>query len=97
VTLFNTLTPDNLKLLKAIAHERPSTVSQLAELTGRGQSNVSRALQDLTKLQIVRMVRQGREIRPEIVSPQWQINVVEGTWRGNCSPPPGDHGRDGFG
>jgi predicted transcriptional regulator len=80
VTVFNTLTPANLKLLRVIAIERPSTVSQLAKLTDRKQSNVSRTLQDLSKLGIVRMVRHGREIRPEIISPHLHLNVVEGTW-----------------
>lgn len=66
--LLGVLTPANRALMQLIATERPETVSRLAQLVNRAQPNVSRALQDLAKHGLVRLVRDGMSIRPELVA-----------------------------
>jgi predicted transcriptional regulator len=51
----------------------------LALHLGRAQSNVSRTLQRLAGLGLVRLVREGREVRPELVSTEIKVNLVTRT------------------
>jgi predicted transcriptional regulator len=67
-TLLSALTGDALKLLNVIATTPSTTVSGLAQRLGKAQSNVSRSLQRLAAYGIVRLVREGREVRPELVA-----------------------------
>ncbi len=71
----------NLGLLVKIAQERPETVSQLAALTGRAQSNVSRSLQDLARHGLVRMVREGKQIRPVLAATEVRLDLNDGSCR----------------
>jgi len=68
VGAFGVLTPSNTELLQLILHNRPSSVSELSKLAGRQQSNVSRSLQDLARNGLVRLVRDGMTIRPELAA-----------------------------
>ncbi|WP_255542431.1 helix-turn-helix domain-containing protein [Azospirillum sp. INR13] len=67
--------------MQLIATERPETVSRLAQLANRAQPNVSRALQDLAKHGLVRLVRDGMSIRPELVAAEIDVDLVRGTCR----------------
>lgn len=71
----------NLELLQFIAQERPESVSALAERLGRAQSNVSRSLQALARHGLVRMVREGKVIRPQLVARHVDIDVAQGKCR----------------
>jgi len=62
------LNPSNTELLQLILHNNPSSVLELAKLAGRQQSNVSRSLQDLARSGLIRLVRDGKTIRPELVA-----------------------------
>lgn len=79
--LLSVLTPANRALMHLIATERPETVSRLAQLADRAQPNVSRALQDLAKHGLVRLVRDGMSIRPELVAAEIDVDLVQGTCR----------------
>lgn len=79
--LLGVLTPANRALMQLIAAERPETVSRLAQLANRAQPNVSRALQDLAKHGLVRLVRDGMSIRPELVAAEIDVDLVRGTCR----------------
>jgi len=79
--LLGVLTPANRALMQLIAAERPETVSRLAHLADRAQPNVSRALQDLAKHGLVRLVRDGMSIRPELVAAEIDVDLVRGTCR----------------
>ena len=52
----NVLSKENQHLLKVIAEQQPQSVTELAALTGRAVSNVSRTLKTLDGLGIVRLV-----------------------------------------
>jgi len=79
VSVLGVLTESNLVLMQLIASERPESVSRLAQLSGRSQPNVSRALQDLAKRGLVRLVRDGLSIRPELAAKEVGIDLERGT------------------
>ena len=78
-SLLNALTEETLELLQTLALSQPATVNELATQVGKAQSNVSRTLQRLAGHGIVRLVRDGREVRPELVSTELKVNLVKKT------------------
>ena len=78
-SLLSALTEDALEMLHVIATTPATTVSGLAQRLGKAQSNVSRALQRLAAYGIVRLVREGREVRPELVSAEIKVNLLDKT------------------
>jgi predicted transcriptional regulator len=73
------LTSEAFTLLSTLANQKPSSVSELAQLTGRTQPNVSRSLHLLANQGIVRLVREGREVRPELLTTRIEIDLATGT------------------
>lgn len=71
----------NLDLLRIIIQAQPATVSELAQLVGRAQPNVSRALQQLAKHGLIRLERDGKEVRPVPVAREIDIDLATGTYR----------------
>jgi predicted transcriptional regulator len=71
----------NLELLRIIASERPESISRLAEHVGRAQPNISRALQQLLRYGLIRLVREGKEVRPELAVAEIDIDLKLGTYR----------------
>ncbi|EII3002035.1 HVO_A0114 family putative DNA-binding protein [Vibrio cholerae] len=60
----NVLSKENQYLLKVIAEQQPQSVTELANLTGRAVSNVSRTLKTLDCLGIVCLVRISGQVKP---------------------------------
>lgn len=56
----NVLSKENQHLLKVIAEQQPQSVTELAVLTGRAVSNVSRTLKTLGKYNLVEMQKSQR-------------------------------------
>lgn len=56
--------PGNRELLALIAHRRPRSISELAELSGRAQPNVSRSLSALLRAGLVEIDQVGRASVP---------------------------------
>lgn len=79
-SLLAALTPEALELLKVLLQGRPVSVSQLGEITGRAQSNISRSLQQLAKYRLIRLVREGREVRPEPIARTVRVDLATGTY-----------------
>ena len=77
--IISVLTPANRTIMKLIAREQPSSVSMLAELSGRTQSNVSRALQGMARHGLVELVRDGITVRPVLAVAEVEINLAKGT------------------
>ncbi|HUN41947.1 MAG TPA: helix-turn-helix domain-containing protein [Acetobacteraceae bacterium] len=78
--------PGNLDLLRIINQERPASVSGLAERTGRAQSNVSRSLQVLARYGLIRLERDGKEVRPVPLAHAVDVDLTAGTCRTLASP-----------
>jgi predicted transcriptional regulator len=72
--------PELMDLLQVIHQQRPESVGRLAELTGRAQSNVSRSLQQLAKHDLIRLVREGREVRPVPTVVKVSVSLDQGTY-----------------
>lgn len=53
----NMLSKESQQLLKVIAEQQPQSVTELATLTGRAVSNVSRTLKTLGKYNLVEMTK----------------------------------------
>ena len=60
--------------------KHPVSVTQLGALTGRAQPNISRSLQRLAKHRLIRLVREGREVRPEPIARTVRVDLATGTY-----------------
>lgn len=82
-SLSKVLAPESVELLRLLSGYSPPSVSDLAKKLGRSQSNVSRTLTLLARHGFVRMVRCGRQSRPEVVAPRMQIqyDLATGAFR----------------
>jgi predicted transcriptional regulator len=78
--LLSTLTSEALELLKLISERAPGNVQELATLSGRSQPNVSRSLQVLARHGLLKMVRQGREVRPVPMAREVRVDLRTGTY-----------------
>ena len=73
--------PENLDLLRMIAEEAPRSVSELAARAGRAQANVSRALHRLATHGLVRLERDGKQVRPQLVAQEVRVDLARSTYR----------------
>jgi predicted transcriptional regulator len=72
-SLAEVLSDENRALLKIIADSQPESISGLAELTGRKQSNLSRTLKTMSSYGLVEMVRENRHVKPIAKATEFQI------------------------
>lgn len=62
------LSAGNRELLRVIAEKAPASLEELAEITGRAASNLSRTLKTMETYGLVRLEKgQGRKVAPRIV------------------------------
>jgi predicted transcriptional regulator len=74
--LVKLLSPDNLRLLRLIGQSKPRSLRELAELTGRKASNLSRTLKKLESAGIVEMrPGPGRARIPALVARRVRLEV----------------------
>ena len=78
--LLAALSPEALDLLSVILQERPASIADVVRLTGRAQPNVSRSLQQLAGHGLVRLVRTGREVRPEPLVRTLRVDLMTGAY-----------------
>ena len=78
--LLAALSPEALELLSVMLQEHPASIADVVRLTGRAQPNVSRSLQQLATYGLVRLVRTGREVRPEPLVRTLQVDLMHGTY-----------------
>lgn len=78
--LLAALSREALDLLGVLLRERPASVTELVARSGRAQPNVSRSLQVLAGYGLVRLVREGREVRPEPVASALRVDLATGTY-----------------
>jgi predicted transcriptional regulator len=64
----NVLSKENQQLLKVIAEQQPQSVTELASLTGRAVSNVSRTLKTLEGAGIVQLVKSNNSTQSKSIS-----------------------------
>lgn len=60
------LSATNRAMLCTIAEREPGSIEELAEMTGRAKSNLSRTMKTMIDYGIVRMERSGRKLAPKL-------------------------------
>jgi predicted transcriptional regulator len=73
--LLRLLTPQNRKLLAVIRDKKPQSIAELAELTGRAQSNLTRTLGKLEAIGFVRFKTVERRKVPTAPVHSLRINI----------------------
>jgi len=63
----------NQELLKTIIKHKPQSLKELAELTGRHTSNLSRSLKTMERIGLVELTRNGRKVCPTVVATEFRI------------------------
>lgn len=73
--LAGVLSDENRQLLKTMCSAQPQTVAELAKLSGRAPSNLSRTLKNLQAHGLVRLHRANgaRSIRPEAIATEFMV------------------------
>jgi predicted transcriptional regulator len=71
---------EHMEILQVIHKDQPGTVSELSKLVGRAQPNISRSLQQLAKHGLIKLVREGREVRPLPCVESISISLAKGTY-----------------
>lgn len=74
-SLANVLSKENQQLLKVIAEQKPQSVTELAILTGRAVSNVSRTLKTLGKHNLVEMKNTKTMLSPKVIHQKFIVVV----------------------
>lgn len=73
--LAGVLSDENRALLRLIQEKQPRTVQELAELSGRAASNLSRTLRNLESYGLVKLHRSSntRAVRPEALATEFLV------------------------
>lgn len=74
-SIANVLSKENQQLLKVIAEQKPQSVTELAVLTGRAVSNVSRTLKTLGKYNLVEMQSTKTMLSPRVIHQEFLVVV----------------------
>ncbi|MGN6227016.1 MAG: HVO_A0114 family putative DNA-binding protein [Dyella sp.] len=75
-SLAEVLSDENLALLRVIREQKPESLRQLAEFTGRAASNLSRTLKTMERYGLVEMRRQLRTVRPVVTVSEFVIKAA---------------------
>lgn len=60
------LSATNRDMLRIIAERDPGSIEELAEMTGRAKSNLSRTMKTMIDYGLIRMERSGRKLAPKL-------------------------------
>jgi predicted transcriptional regulator len=63
-SLSQVLSDENRALLEVNRTDRPASISELADISGRKQSNLSRTLKTMSRYGLVKMKKNERTVRP---------------------------------
>lgn len=72
-SLSQVLSDENRALLEVIRTSRPASISELADITGRKQGNLSRTLKTMSRYGLVKMEKSDRSVRPIANAESYQI------------------------
>lgn len=67
------LSSENQQLLKVILDNKPQSLKELENLTGRAKSNLSRTLKTLERYGIVELHKENRNLVPEVKASSFQV------------------------
>ena len=70
------LSAGNRELLRVIDEQAPGSLEELAEITGRAKSNLSRTLKRMASYGLVRMEKgEGRKVAPKVVHDRVELDL----------------------
>lgn len=72
-SLAEVLSDDNRALLRLIAQTQPSSISELAQASGRQPGNLSRTLKTLSSYGIVELQRRNNRVQPVVKATKFTI------------------------
>ena len=72
-SLSQVLSDENRALLDVIRTARPASISELADITGRKQGNLSRTLKTMSRYGLVKMEKNERSVSPIAHAQSYQI------------------------
>lgn len=75
IALAQVLSNENIALLRLMDEQKPKTLTELADLSGRKISNLSVTLKTLNSHGFVRLEKDGRSIRPVALFTDFDIQV----------------------
>lgn len=76
-SLSEVLSDNNVRLLKLIKDHRPESLKELAALSGRESSNLSRTLKTMEKYGIVELRRRdSRKVQPVAIATEFDIQYA---------------------
>lgn len=75
-SLAEVLSDDNRALLRVIREAKPGSLSDLAEVTGKAPSNLSRTLKTMERYGLVEMQRELRTVRPVVKVSEFVIRAA---------------------
>ena len=75
-SLAEVLSDENRAMLDMIRQTNPNSISELAQLTGRKQGNLSRTLKTMSRYGLVRMEKNERSLRPVVLADSYQLSIV---------------------
>ena len=76
-TMAAVLSEDNQALLRLIRDQRPKSLTELAELTGRQVPNLSRSLRMMEGYGLVKLKREGHSVEPMALATEFLIVLNE--------------------
>lgn len=74
-TCMQVLSTKNIELLKLIEKQKPESIEELAKLSGRAKSNLSRTLKTFQRHRIVDLIEEKRRKKPVALATQFDIQV----------------------
>lgn len=75
IALAQVLSNENISLLRMMDKQKPETLTELAELSGRKVSNLSVTLKTLSLHGFVRLEKTGRSVKPVALFTDFDIQV----------------------
>ncbi|WP_145563061.1 HVO_A0114 family putative DNA-binding protein [Yersinia canariae] len=75
--LAQVLSNENINLLRLMDEQKPETITELAEMSGRQKSNLSVTLKTLCSRGFVRLEKQGRGVKPVALFTDFDIQVSQ--------------------
>lgn len=75
-SLAEVLSDDNRALLRLAREQKPASLNQLAEITGRAPSNLSRTLKTMKSYGLVEMQRNLRTVRPVVKASEFVFRAA---------------------
>lgn len=67
------LNNDNQKLLEIILKKKPGSLKELAEVSGRKESNLSRTLKTMNRYGIVDLIKNKKAIKPVVKATDFKL------------------------